>query len=48
MKHLIVNKVSVHIDDKDIYWNLDGEKGMSGSVDVEVLKENVKMIEYQG
>lgn len=48
MKHLIVNKVSVHIDDKDIYWNLDGEKGMSGDVDVEVLKENVKMIEYQG
>ena len=48
MKHLIVNKVSVVIDDKDLYWNLDGEKGMSGNVEVEVLKENVKMIEFKG
>ena len=48
MKHLIVNKVSVSIDDKEIHWNLDGEKGMTGDVEVEVLKENVKMIEYNG
>ena len=48
MKHLITNKVSVHIDDKDIHWNLDGEKGMAGDVEVEVLKKTVKMIEYKG
>lgn len=47
MKHLVVDKVSVDVDDEDIYWNLDGEKGMAGDVEIAVLKEEVKMIEFK-
>ena len=47
MKHVLTEKVKVTVDESVGHWNLDGEKGVAGSVEIECLKKNVRMIEYK-
>lgn len=37
------SKFNVNVND-DIVWNFDGEKGLSGNIDIEVVPEKVRMI----
>ena len=37
------NKVKIEVGD-DVSWDIDGEKGVFGSVEIEVLREHISFL----